>query len=129
LIVLDASATIEFLFRADSLPILANAISSTTELACPAILDFEVMNVLRKQIQNRIVTVERAEQALDLYNDMTFVTFETPLIADRIWNLRNNFTAYDASYIALAELLEVPLYSKDRKWSVTSAHRADIRFI
>lgn len=49
----------------------------------------------------------------------------TPLVA-RIWELRNNLTAYDAAYVALAEALDAPLVTTDAKLARASGHRARV---
>lgn len=98
-------------------------------IASPVILDFEILNVLRRQIQDKLITQARAEEALALYWALPFKKFDTSLLVGGIWKLRNNFTAYDASYIALAELLDISLYTKDKKWRDKPGHNADIRFI
>jgi predicted nucleic acid-binding protein len=129
LIILDASAVIEFLLRANSVPTLSHAIAESEIIACPMILDFEILNTLRRQVQEKIVTLERAEQAMVIYNDLPLERYNTFLLSDKIWQLRNNFTAYDASYIALSELLAVPLYTKDRKWMGKPGHSANIYYL
>ena len=48
-----------------------------------------------------------------------------PLI-ERIWELRHTITAYDASYVALAELLDVPLVTCDAKLATSNGHKAEI---
>jgi predicted nucleic acid-binding protein len=129
LIILDASAVIEFLLRAESVPELTTALLDVETIASPVILDLEILNVLRRQIQDKRVTTLRAEQALELYWALPFERFDTSLLVNKIWQLRNNFTSYDASYIALSEFLEVPIYTKDKKWRDMSGHKADIHFI
>ena len=129
MIILDASAVIEFLLRANSVPEIMDAIEQTEVIACPVILDFEILNTLRRQTQEKLVTSKRANQALEVYHGLTLERFDTSLLTERIWLLRHNFTSYDASYIALAELLEIPLVTCDKKWRDQKLHRADIRYI
>jgi predicted nucleic acid-binding protein len=129
LIILDASAAIEFLLQAESVPKLTAALLNVETIASPVILDLEVLNVLRRQIQDKIVTTQRAEQALKLYWALPLERFDTTLLSNRIWQLRNNFTSYDASYIALSEFLQVPLYTKDKKWRDKPGHKADIHYL
>jgi predicted nucleic acid-binding protein len=47
----------------------------------------------------------------------------------RIWDLRNNLTAYDASYVALAEALDAPLLTRDRRLAGAAGHRAQIELV
>ena len=47
----------------------------------------------------------------------------------RIWELRHNITAHDAAYIALAEVLDVPLLTRDRKLANSTGHHARIEVI
>jgi predicted nucleic acid-binding protein len=47
----------------------------------------------------------------------------------RVWELRNNFTAYDAVYVALAEALEAPLLTRDRRLGAAAGHRAMIELV
>lgn len=93
------------------------------------ILNLEILNVLRRLIREKRVTALRAKDALQLYWALPIERFGTELLANRIWALRHNFTAYDASYIALAELLHVPLYTRDTKWRGIGSHTAIIHFI
>jgi predicted nucleic acid-binding protein len=129
LIILDASAVLELLLRAESVPELTTALLNSDTIACPVILDLEILNVLRRQIQDKRVSKQRAELALELYWALPLERFDTTLLSNRIWQLRNNFTSYDASYIALSEFLDVPLYTKDKKWRDQSGHRAEIHYI
>ncbi len=47
----------------------------------------------------------------------------------RIWDLRNNLTAYDAAYVALAELLDAPLLTRDRRLATAAGHHAQIELV
>ena len=57
--------------------------------------------------------------------------FATPIdvLAVRIWELRENLTAYDAAYVALAEALSAPLVTRDRKLATAPGHRALIEVV
>jgi predicted nucleic acid-binding protein len=47
----------------------------------------------------------------------------------RIWDLRNNLTAYDAAYVALAEALDAPLLTRDRRLAAAAGHRAQVELV
>lgn len=84
-------------------------------LLAPHIIDLEIINGLRKNLRLGNLTEARATQAiLDLQN-FPLERMETQLLISRIWQLRNNFTPYDASYVALAEDYQVPLLTRDQK--------------
>jgi predicted nucleic acid-binding protein len=58
----------------------------------------------------------------------TITRHETEPLADRIWQLRHQFTSYDASYLALAEALQAPLYTCDAKLD-TRGHNAEVHLL
>jgi predicted nucleic acid-binding protein len=126
LIILDSSIAIEFLIRPTTVPLIAELIEGGTEIAAPVTLDLEVLNVMRKQVRDGLVTVDRATASLDIYFEMSIDRYPTELLSPRIWELRNNMTSYDASYVALAEMLEAPLYTYDNKLDRASGHTANV---
>ncbi len=47
----------------------------------------------------------------------------------RVWELRHNLAAYDAVYVPLAEALDAPLLTRDRRLATASGHRARIDLV
>jgi predicted nucleic acid-binding protein len=95
------------------------------ELAAPVLIDLEVASVLRKAIRVRAATDQRATQALE---DLAALPLErAPLetLMPRVWELRHNYTPYDASYIALAELFRAPLLTADARMARGSGARCE----
>jgi len=86
------------------------------ELAAPHLVDVEVTSVLRRSVLNGTITVQRATQALQDLADLAIgrVVHTTPLLP-RIWELRSNYTSYDACYVAVAELFHAPLLTYDAR--------------
>jgi len=85
------------------------------DLASPELVDLEVASVLRKQLAAGTVDDRRAQLALQDLADLPLRrASHRPLVA-RCWELRENLTVYDASYVALAEALEVPLLTADAR--------------
>lgn len=72
------------------------------------------------------ISVAAADDARRDHFALTIGRHEIEPLADRIWELRHQFTSYDAAYLALAEALNVPLYTCDTKLQ-TGAHDAEVR--
>ena len=83
-------------------------------LAAPTLIDFEVLSALRGLERGRHLTEPRALDALSDFEQMTIHRWDTtePL-RRRIFDLRANFSAYDAAYVALAEMLDCTLLTRD----------------
>jgi predicted nucleic acid-binding protein len=82
-------------------------------LAAPELIDLETVSVLRGRVRSGQLDARRAALALtDLAELPLQRAAHRPLLA-RCWELRDNLTTYDASYVALAELLELPLITAD----------------
>jgi predicted nucleic acid-binding protein len=127
MIVADASAIIEALLNT------ASGVAVTKQLSAPGqtvhvphLTDVEVLQVLRRYARTGSMGAARARQALDDYSDMRLVRYpHAPLMA-RIWQLRQNASAYDAVYLALAEALHAPLLTCDRALGSIPGHRAKV---
>jgi predicted nucleic acid-binding protein len=100
--------------------------------ACPAVsgyivphlLDVEVMSALRNLVASRRVDSHRGEQLVAGLASLPAERYSHAPLLDRIWELRHNFTAYDATYIALAEATSSVLYTSDAK--LVRGHRARV---
>jgi predicted nucleic acid-binding protein len=125
MIVLDASVVVELLTNgaiADSLR--RDLVGRSDSLIVPHLLDVEVVSALRSLVARRRIDAFRGEQFLTALAALPAVRCpHTPLLG-RIWELRHNFTAYDAAYIALAEATNSVLYTSDEK--LCQGHRARI---
>jgi predicted nucleic acid-binding protein len=124
-IVLDASAAVELLTGGP----LANAIQRKLaeragSLLVPHLLDVEVVSAIRRLVSARRIDSHRSGELLaDLAALPAERLAHTPLLG-RIWELRHNFTPYDAVYIALAEATNSVLYTSDEK--LVRGHRARV---
>lgn len=123
MIVLDSSAMVEALVGAQPPEELFDALSG--DLHVPHLIDVEVSSVLRGLELGRVLPARRTAQAREDYWSFTLLRHELEPLADRVWQLRHQFTSYDASYIALAEALDAPLVTCDRKLA-TSGHHARV---
>lgn len=118
MIVLDASATVEWLLGRQGASHVADLIADPdVSLHAPSYLAVEVMSALRGLTAGGHASAERAEVAL---KDLAATGIEThdpaPLIS-RAWQLRHNLSAYDAVYVALAEVLDATLVTRDARIS------------
>ena len=118
MIVLDASVVVELLTNGPSADSVRQQLSAHDEaFIAPHLVDVEVMSAIRNLAAGRRIDPHRSEQIL---RGLAMLPVErypyTPLL-NRIWELRHNFTAYDAAYIALAEATNAVLYTCDEKLS------------
>ena len=120
MIVIDASAIIQVLVGRDPGPALLDAVAG--DLAAPHILDVEVLSALRGMVLGGVLPLEAAESARRSYADLVIDRYEAALLADRVWALRNQYTSYDAMYLALAEGLGALLVTCDRKLDAGGHH-------
>ncbi|HYN31672.1 MAG TPA: type II toxin-antitoxin system VapC family toxin [Ilumatobacteraceae bacterium] len=74
------------------------------ELAVPHLIDSEVTNVLRRLVLHKILTDKQGATALDGFTQLALTRFPADWLRPRMWALRHNLSAYDATYVALAEM-------------------------
>jgi predicted nucleic acid-binding protein len=116
LIVIDSSAVIEVLLRSQiGMEIEERILSPFENLCAPHLLDLEIAQVLRRYCASGDMSPERGQNALDDLKDMPITRYPHDIFLSRIWELRNNITAYDAAYVALAEALPAPLFTCDKR--------------
>lgn len=128
MIVLDASAVVSILFNSgpDAEPIRERIESPGESIHVPHLLDIEVLHVLRRQTLRGPLAGKRAATGLqDLENIKMTRYYHAPLLG-RIWDLRENVTAYDAAYVALAEALDAPLVTMDERLARAPGNRANV---
>lgn len=116
MIVLDASAVLDGLLDAVGHGDIAACLSGAAEpLAAPDLIDVEVMSVLRRWERRSEITHSRARQALHDLQGLPVVRYPARAVFDRAWKLRDNLTAYDAQYVALAQALPATLLTTDER--------------
>jgi predicted nucleic acid-binding protein len=102
---------------------------SGTELAAPELVDLEVVSALRRMVRSAVMS---DPQALAVLNELAVIPLARAShlpFATRVWELRNNLSAYDASYVALAEALDASLLTADARLASAPAIRCDIELI
>ena len=98
-------------------------------LAAPHLVDVEVAQVLRRYARAGELSARRGKDALQDFVDMPIERYPHDLLLLRVWQLRNNLTAYDAVYVALAEVLDATLLTTDRRLADSTTHAARIELI
>ncbi|HWD28364.1 MAG TPA: type II toxin-antitoxin system VapC family toxin [Rhizomicrobium sp.] len=130
MIVVDASAVVESLLGMPSAPAVeAVMFASHQTLHAPHLVDVEVAQVVRRMVAHGGVDRERGLAALEQLIDLRVHRYPHYALLPRIWELRNNLTAYDAAYVALAEALNAPLLTRDRRLAAAAGHRAKIELV
>ncbi|MQA87390.1 MAG: PIN domain-containing protein [Streptosporangiales bacterium] len=113
MIVIDASALVRAATLSTTESKLFDRIAD--ELHGPHLIDFEVTQALRGMLLSGKISAVTAVQARAAVAALTVHRYPFSSLADRVWELRDNLTAYDASYVALAEALGGPLVTCDAK--------------
>lgn len=130
MIVTDASAILELLLNTPAAARVAERLFAPGEsLHAPHLLDLEVAQVLRRYSRAGDLDDERGQEALEDLASLPLARYPHDLLLPRIWDLRANMTAYDAAYVALAEVLEAPLVTRDARLAATRGHDARIEVL
>jgi len=115
LLVIDASAVVSLLIDpGDVGDSIARRMSAATLLA-PAILPFEVANVLRRRRNSGLLSSTEASLALHEHGELPIDLWPWEPIAARAWQLGDNLSSYDAAYVALAERTGAVLITRDKR--------------
>lgn len=126
-IVIDASVTVAALTDSGSVGAWADELLSSEDLIAPHLLPVEVANILRRIEHSGTVPRDAITMAHDVLNRLHINFYPYEPFADRVWQLRNNITSYDAWYVAISEALDAPLATLDRR--LAQAPGTSCRFI
>ena len=130
MIVVDASALLEFLLQTVlGARVEARLFRDRDEFHAPHLADVEVTQGLRRLVRTGEVSPARAADAIADLADLDLHRHPHLDLLTRAWKLRENVTAYDAMYVALAEALDAPLVTCDRPLASTAGHRATIEVV
>jgi predicted nucleic acid-binding protein len=130
LIVLDASALLEALLptgTAEGLYIRLFAPGETWH--APHLLDVEFAQGVRRHSFTGNINGEQAAAAFADYASLSIHRYVHAPLLRRVWALRNNLTAYDAVYVALAEMLDAILLTRDRRIANAAGHQARVELV
>ena len=130
MIVIDASALLEALLRTPAAKVVERWLFDPRQtLHAPHLLDVEIAQVIQRYAANGEIDSERGRTALADLADFPLHRYPHDLLLPRVWDLRNNLTAYDAVYVALAEALDAPLLTRDRRLAAAAGHHARVELV
>jgi predicted nucleic acid-binding protein len=112
-IVLDSAAAVDYLLTRTAGAWVDEQLRDADSVHAPQILDVEVVGALRKRVQLGDVTTDRAEGALSDFRQLRVTRYSHRPFLVRMWELRQNLRASDAAFVALAEVLALPLVTTD----------------
>jgi predicted nucleic acid-binding protein len=115
IVVVDASALVALLLDRGSMGEWVTDHLRGQVIAAPHLVTFETANIIRRHLSAKIVTLDAARNANRFLRDLQIELWPYEPLADRVWELRTNLTSYDASYVALAELLAAPVITLDKR--------------
>jgi predicted nucleic acid-binding protein len=129
-IVLDASAVLEALLRTPAAAAVERWLFDPGGVLCaPHLLDVEAAQVVRRYAARGAIDGERGRAALADLAALPLHRYPHDVLLPRVWELRDNLTAYDAVYVALAEALDAPLVTRDARLAAATGHRARIELV
>lgn len=127
MIVVDSSALADHLARTPNAAWVEGQLdASGWQLHAPHLLDIEVASALRRLSHVGNLAPDVAEALLGFLAALPLTRYPHTHLLDRIWRLRATLSAQEAAYVALAEALEVPLVTTDRRLSRSHGHLAEI---
>lgn len=115
MLVVDASCLYEVITEGPCAEDVRAALLTSDELAAPALIDVEVISLIRRDALSGVLAPSRADIAVAELNDWCGERFPLHTMNDRVWQLRSNVRSWDAYYVALAEYLQAPLVTLDRR--------------
>jgi predicted nucleic acid-binding protein len=113
MIVVDASAGLAALLNAGD----ARSVLASERLHVPHLIDLQIANGLRRLVTASTLSEPAARTALRTWTRLGLTRYAAVTLIDRVWALRHNLSAYDASYVALAESLGCALVTADSRLS------------
>jgi len=125
MIVADASAALSALLNSGP----ARRALGTEQLHVPHLIDAEVASGLRRRVASAEISPDAGWAALDVWRRLGMIRYPLVGILGRVWQLRDNLSAYDACYVALAEELGCALLTADQRLARAPGSRCPITVV
>lgn len=114
-VVVDASVIVSVLIDPSSaVNDLAERLS-TAHLIAPALMPFEVSNVLRRRRNSGLLTPRAADDAHGLLRILPIDLWPWEAVAAQVWGMGHNLSSYDAAYVAVAQAAGISLLTRDAR--------------
>ncbi len=126
MLVVDTSALLTALTATEPPAGLVERLAADGDLHAPHLIDTEMLHALRRMTRTRAIGQDRAADARLDFADTALVRYPHWPLNDRVWELRHNLTAYDATFVALAEALSAPLVTCDARLAAGGQHDARV---
>lgn len=126
MIVVDTSAVLSALMTSPATTRLQRRLADDGDLHVPHLLDVEILHALRRLVTTGALSDERAQEVRDDVDQLALTRYPHGPLADRIWELRHNLSAYDATFVSLCEALDVPFVTCDARLARAPAHHATV---
>jgi predicted nucleic acid-binding protein len=123
-LVVDTSAVLAALLGDDDA--VRRRLADDGDLHAPHLIDVEFVHALRRLAHRGKVSADRVHDIRADFASLALVRYAHQPLSDRVWDLRENLTAYDAVFVALAEALEQPLVTCDSRLVNAPGHRATV---
>jgi predicted nucleic acid-binding protein len=125
MIVVDASAALAALLNDGQ----ARRLIGTERLHTPHLVDSEIASGMRRLVQRNQLSAADGWNALRTWRHLAVTRYPAHGLVERMWAIRENFSAYDATYVALAETLECALVTADARLGHASQSRCAITVV
>lgn len=125
MIVLDASAAVAALLNDGN----ARRLVGSEGLHAPHLIDAEVVSALRRLVLAGTLNAEDGLNCLEAWSHLAVIRYAAGPLLQRMWELRGGISAYDAMYVALAELLDCALVTADARVSRASGLRCSVTVV
>ena len=125
MIVVDASAALAALLQDGR----ARRMVAAEQLHAPHLVDSEVARGLRRKVATGQLAAQTGWSALDTWRRLGMTRYPVIALLDRVWELRRDVSSYDASYVALAELLDCALLTADERLARARGTRCPITVV
>lgn len=126
IVVVDASALVALLLDNGSVGEWVADQLRGHVIAAPHLVCFETANIVRRHLAAKFVTLDVARTANRFLRDLPIELWPYEPLAERAWELRPNLTMYDATYVALAELLCAPVITLDNRIAAVKRVRCTV---